>query len=798
MPLSLVIEEGAPYQYGGIPSPVKSNLVRCPICQCGTVNGMQLLPMGFCDLDRAIELREQCAQAASESGGGKGVGKRSREDHEADELNARHIQAETASLLLSHAKSTGSRDPHHDRTGRWTSEEVAFVDEVVAAFDHGSLPLPHGVKLNEFLGEMLLCKSSRLTKKMKNAKLSTRSFTLHNTMSRLSDDQCVTLSSLQEKFLKSVSSEPVRLELTFNITKLWRTHFSNLCLQVGYELLDASDWVMSLEAMERRAADAEEEVRAVRRRRMGLALRQDVGPASTHGVFIGGLPANRGAIAPPDTFSSDSIISTTKFGAMKSDMADDQVDFLANVLEMDTGAVGNNRSRTLSEDFLIGFDDLEDPLNMIRDAPPQPVNKLGDCGPFLENVIQYVERENLPFEHADVWVPSQVPVDQNGDGKSETLRLFHAGHATRSDIESGLASQLHEYGVYSTNFSFAPGVGLPGRVYNSGVSSWENHVNDADPTRFERAGGAQVYGVKTAVGIPLDAPVVGRIVVALYGTNEIEENMQQLDHCATDFAKWIPEPKWKLVVELGQGEKATTTQGTPSIGAAVNVSSSSLSNDGKSVRNSSSDASYFGSQTLMGEQNDSGTNQEAMFSARGPPSEDEIEQRVATLLGDHMPLNENSGNDSMLQHFMQLRLLLLRSKHRRSQDENDLLDVIMNSFKGYSKDNRRVDSELAWLLARDWMFLSASNQQLNSPTVVVQQYSPLAQPQMTVPTVQPMRLMEPLQQMYPSMGTLSIGDPSKLVHWRHDSFDDRTGPKTDLLSGAGRSREVSPTVVPDG
>ena len=48
-------------------------------------------------------------------------------------------------------------------------------------------------------------------------------------------------------------------------------------------------------------------------------------------------------------------------------------------------------------------------------------------------------------------------------------------------------------------------------------------MNDADPTRFERAGGAQGYGVKTAVGIPLETPVVGRIVVALYAIQYVRD-----------------------------------------------------------------------------------------------------------------------------------------------------------------------------------------------------------------------------------------------------------------------------------
>ena len=592
-----MIDQGAPYQYGGIPTPVKSNGVLCPVCRCGTVNGLQLLHMGLDDLERAIELRtlaEQARTDATSKNASAGVGKRSRDDFgEGDSFH--HIQSDSAYLLLSHSKAPGARDHQNDRTGRWSADEVAFVDQVALAFDQGSLPLPHGVKLNEFLGDMLLCKSSRLTKKMKNAKLSTRSFVLKNEIKCLTDEECSSLSALQEKFLKSVSSEPMQLELKFIITKLWRTHFSNLCLQVGYEMLDASEWLTSLEEMERRASDVEDLVRAVRRRRMGLALRQDVGPGSTDGVFIGGIPANRGAIAPQVTFSSDIVAEmdsqvVQQTSNLKSDISDDPGDFLEN-LELETGSLG--RPRTLSEDFLTGFEDLEDPMNMVSDAPPPPVNELGDCGPFLDKVIRYVERQNLPFEHADLWVASHVSDGQNGDDTAESVRLFHAGHATRSDLDSLTSSQLNEYGVYSTNFSFAPGVGLPGRVYANGLPSWECRVDNADPARFERAGGAQVYGVKTAVGIPLEAVAVGRIVLALYSTRPIEENRQQLERFSAEFAKWIPEPRWKLVVELGEKNKrsdyqnkgeSSLSQTVQTQAGAAKVSSASLSIDLKVVR----------------------------------------------------------------------------------------------------------------------------------------------------------------------------------------------------------------------
>ena len=150
-------------------------------------------------------------------------------------------------------------------------------------------------------------------------------------------------------------------------------------------------------------------------------------------------------------------------------------------------------------------------------------------------------------------------------------------------------------------------------------------------------------------------------------------------------------------------------------------------------------------------------------------------------------MNEGSDNASMLQHFMHLRLLLLRPESRRSPSESERIDVMRQSFKGYSKDQKRQESELAWLLVRDWMFLSSSPQQPVAQTPLVQQHSPLCLP------LQAPIIAHPMQS-----GALNYGDSSKLIHWRHEPFNVRAILKSDGLGVPGRSREVSPTVVPDG
>jgi hypothetical protein len=57
----------------------------------------------------------------------------------------------------SHSQNSG-HDRLHFRTGRWSTCETEYVDLLISSFDSSSLALPHGIKLNEFLRDILMCK----------------------------------------------------------------------------------------------------------------------------------------------------------------------------------------------------------------------------------------------------------------------------------------------------------------------------------------------------------------------------------------------------------------------------------------------------------------------------------------------------------------------------------------------------------------------------------------------------------------------------------------------------------------
>jgi hypothetical protein len=494
-------------------------------------------------------------------------------------------------------------------------------------------------------------------------------------------------------------------------------------LQVEYPYLEAKDWFASLEEMEARATRAEDAVRRVRRRRMSMALQTDGGNAANPSVFIGGVKADTAANQPNFADIVTSAPTTDKIRTISASGEDTEQKDLEESFGFLNGSAGtlssNNlgraRSRTLSVDLFANVrersfsDDFDAVLDtLMDDEPPAPnpventsgVNISGkggpsshSCGPFLDAIVMYMETHNLPFQHADLWVPSYTPEEGREDSlkgeDGESIRLYHAGHASRGDLDGGLAYKLHEFGVYSDHFSFEPGHGLPGRVYTSGEISWECGIQEKDPKIFERVGGAKVYGVKTAVGIPLNTALVGRIVVAMYGCDDVPENMAVARECAAELAKYSPEPKWKLCIDMDSSSRGFPKVHTPMhhgiSGPIENPDSFTLSPISSKDTN---DWDTYGTSC----------------DYRNLGRADTEEVQLVSLLGEHMP----TGNDASVQLFMSIRLLLLRAADKRTRQENEMIDILKNSFRSYSKDSRRDGKELARLLVKDWECLQST------------------------------------------------------------------------------------------
>jgi hypothetical protein len=383
------------------------------------------------------------------------------------------------------------------RTGRWTTEEMTYCDTLIEKFEIGALPVADGVKLNEFLGNMLKSKQSRLTKKMKNARLSTKMF--QRSVGCLNLMEAREFSALEDSFFESVTDLYERAEIKFHMQKEWREQISRVCATTG-QPLDADAWLSSVEELDRRSSRAKDAARMKKRKlMMGIALRTD-SKNLEHGVFIEQTDAEIRAF---------------------------------NESGQDGGNAESEMLSILNEDRSIV--DVGEKSCLLH------------ASPFLTKVTAYLERHGVPFEHVDLWVPSFVPSEPSQNGQT-SCRLCFAGNATveklvaedRKTTRSLAHDELFNFfafGDYSQKFSFDVGCGLPGRVYESGRPTWEQGIHNAPDHHFERAGGAMQWGMKTVVGIPIASPNVGRIVVTLYSCFDRWKDEDLVSRLSEEFTK---------------------------------------------------------------------------------------------------------------------------------------------------------------------------------------------------------------------------------------------------------------------
>jgi hypothetical protein len=452
------------------------------LCCNRPTSGLELFPMSFREIDEARKASASLPNAQK----GKG---RKRKGAPGDSSDI-----ESKGVYVSER-----------RTGRWTTEETAYCDKLIAKFESGELPVTNGIKLNEFLGNMLKSKQSRLTKKMKNAKLSSRTFE-RLAGGLLDTNEAREFSELEDLFFQSIQCHVERAEIKFHMQRDWREQFSQFCIAVG-QPLDADAWLGSVEEMDRRASQAKDAARMARRKlMMGFALKTDC-KNPDQGVFI-------------EKTESD---ERTAEGVMGMEGADEneQREMLSLLAEEAKNGVHS---------------DINGKSSLLHSAP------------FLSKTIAYLRRHNVPFEHVDLWVPSFVPMEDISGVAPSNCRLCYAGSATVEEVVGGDGKtrkplsfedqfNLYAFGDYSQKFSFDVGCGLPGRVYESGCPTWEQSVHNAPHHHFERCGGALQWGMKTVLGIPIASPNVGRVVVILYSIHDRAKDQDMVGRLSEEFTR---------------------------------------------------------------------------------------------------------------------------------------------------------------------------------------------------------------------------------------------------------------------
>ncbi|CAJ1946710.1 unnamed protein product [Cylindrotheca closterium] len=665
----------------------------CPFCN-DDVSGIYLFPLPFDKLEKAINLKTKSSshQSSSHLAGSK----RKHDGSNADEV----------AFSVYSKWRTGTRgmlaDSDQHRTGRWTDSEMAFVDHIVTSFDEGKLSIAEGVKLNTLLCDLLQCKSSRLTKKMKNAKLSTRAFkAAPEAPGVVNREDCQVLSALQEKFLSGRPTEAATLELEFNFVQQWRSYFSNFCMQAGYMFLDSNDWMSSIEDLEQRASTVEEKFRKVKRRSMSKALNSESKKPKTTATKAvkESLPTPP---SPPKSVPS----------AAPQEEESPTPSLMSVFDEVEEAESVGRRPRTFSEDFDNVLEDLACggtgegmmPLSLPDVTVPNHQSSSKDINAntavpstFQDLLRLLMEAPTSPYHHADIWVPSFV----NEGG--ENIQLLHAGYATRRNVPEAIFSSMNAFGEYSKSFTFKPEQGLPGRVFSTGKSLWIFELQDLDHHSFTRASGASNYGLKTATGISLNTPGVGRMVVVFYSCHEIAEDKSLADQLARELTKYAPQPKWKLVIDINQNmqpHQSSANQACPQNDFHTDLEEELISQSG------------IVSPSLSSQKEPTRPTSPLEVSS---VIEDSIESEIISLLGNETTELNGAASSSttssasldtekMVPHYMTIRLLLLRPASRRTSQENEILEVLKSSYLAYMKGStRRNSGELAKLLVRDWV-----------------------------------------------------------------------------------------------
>eukprot|EP00956_Cyclotella_meneghiniana_P004481 scaffold5537_cov54-Cyclotella_meneghiniana.AAC.2 len=477
----------------------------------------------------------------------------------------------------------------------------------------------------DFLSDLLSCKISRVTKKFKYEKFSTRSYGIRgSTSGGLLSFQAGVGASIQKAqvlFLGTLSPVWMKTEMRLNMSRVWREQFRKLCSQVQCSLLDTTAWDISIKNIG--SLHLEDSLEA-KRKRLKQALHEDVSAAAKFGNDVandlsqellstlmdetheantsvsvvnqlrslesitGGLEGSNTKFNDTEpgmhhrisSFGSlDDIIAGPNYSSMQSkagsglfdDDAQDSMEWngvlcqeipqdskpsstgwngvLCQEIPQDSKPSSTEWTGVLRQGIPQDSKPRPEQVNRVIDSVVKNAFKEGEQNDrFLMKISSFVTSTDLNFQHCDVWAPTQYEGEMCGQ-----VRLVNVGHIAFDKIPSHAAKKLNEFGVYSKTFSFAPGSGLPGRVFGSGQCIWINDVHQATTEEFGLAGGAMMYGVRTAVGFHVSA-FNCTLVVILYSTADLVRDIIVENLCINFFRHMNPTLKWHLSIDVANDE----------------------------------------------------------------------------------------------------------------------------------------------------------------------------------------------------------------------------------------------------
>lgn len=520
------------------------------------------------------------------------------------------------------------------------------------------------------------------------------------------------MSRDQQKFLDSINSTATREIIRVNMTRTWRVHFSNFCLQVSYDKILTNEFIVSMEDMKHRVKQAEEEHRNVRRKRLEFPTTEPENEINVPDVIIPDIiysdPNEMSRMQIKQYDHTISVQSTSMaFPHPNYDHADDKDDFWIGIFDVDyefqdetvqseneegfskfnKKATKNNNSKSVNEPHSSEY-------TLSNSAYPcNSSNIFGSysgSGSYLERVMTFIQSENLPFDYADVWVPcvssSEHSVclhSSNDERSNDLITLIHAGDAVRSDLSAEKLSFLNQFGVFSKTHSNQRGSGLARRVYSSGNTVWEHK-----PSLFSCRNESLSLEIETAVAIPVKNSTMSMMVVVLHSFDHIDEDTNIIEKIIPFIQQADLRPKWSLYIDVpdGQSQFAHTRSDSFKMNERRDSSMhSSFSNSSELTNNSVTSAQLTALDAIT----------------------------LANLLAEYMPVEEgitgipSSVSMNPLSTFISLRLLLLRYPVGCSAKDQILLDTLKKKYDSYMKNSMGKEA-VARQLVRDWMHLKTN------------------------------------------------------------------------------------------
>lgn len=495
------------------------------------------------------------------------------------------------------------------------------------------------------------------------------------------------LSKAQQEFLESIP-HAIGLVLKFNISRIWRINFSNLCLQAGFESFYNKDWLDSLDEFDRLVNKAQENARNHRRNRLIDALKKDSSQESMHGVSIHNfesyssftsnnnkLRLSMGQASFP-TITQRNYQPVTPRSASEEGAAiiDSEANYAqasnTNSSDLSITSVNVNTSSIEDDNDLINFLDFGDnndcwSLNEVSQSTPRD--------DLMRKIMTFIEEENIPFHSIDCWIPCDNEEAQSFSkavsNRNGVMQIIHAGHACHSSLSSMTARRLHDFGAYSQHFSFAPNAGLPGRCYSSNLSCWDSDILNKNPEYFKRLNGAKLAGIQTAVGIPIDCS----IVVGMYSLMKLARDEDIVAKCTRAFQRFYSESKHNTTARAFQPHQSR-------------------------VESSDSFASHA--------QFTCDANEISSCSSESISADKAME--IANLLAEYMPSHEPESKRS--ESIRSLRLILLKCPHKVTADELQKVIVLRKSYESYCKAQRKKCDIVNFMIS-DWELLSKGQEQ---------------------------------------------------------------------------------------